>query len=191
MKDKILLSLLSAILFLLLTAAREPESRLQQISTYVDEIGYQLHHHKVEIDLFHERLQTLETTVHDHSQEISKIQSQHLEGTRLRHIEEEQKAFLADLKNLKTELMHCINKQSQLEKSLHTQLKELQINLQKALALLGTNSNPHQEENYYIVKPGDSLGLIAQNLKISLKSLKEANQLSNDNIYVGQKLRLP
>ncbi|AZB43179.1 peptidoglycan endopeptidase [Bacillus sp. FJAT-42376] len=41
------------------------------------------------------------------------------------------------------------------------------------------------------VKSGDSLSKIAYQYKVSLKALKEANQLTSDMIYIGQVLQLP
>lgn len=43
----------------------------------------------------------------------------------------------------------------------------------------------------YVVKSGDSLWKIARNNGTSVKAIKEANQLSSDNLKIGQKLRLP
>lgn len=43
----------------------------------------------------------------------------------------------------------------------------------------------------YVVKPGDSLSLIAKRNSTTVKALKEANNLKNDKIAAGQKLVLP
>ena len=43
----------------------------------------------------------------------------------------------------------------------------------------------------YRVKAGDSLEKIAKQNQTTIKKLKEANQLANDQIIVGQKLKLP
>ena len=47
------------------------------------------------------------------------------------------------------------------------------------------------ETTEYIVKSGDMLGRIAGKYQLSVKELKELNQLSSDRIYVGQKLKVP
>ncbi|NHC42855.1 LysM peptidoglycan-binding domain-containing protein [Bacillus sp. MM2020_1] len=43
----------------------------------------------------------------------------------------------------------------------------------------------------YVVKSGDTLGMIAGRYQLSVKELIELNQLSSDRIYVGQKLKVP
>ena len=43
----------------------------------------------------------------------------------------------------------------------------------------------------YVVKEGDTLGLIARKHGITIAALKKANNLKADRIYVGQKLRIP
>ena len=43
----------------------------------------------------------------------------------------------------------------------------------------------------YTVRPGDTLYLIAQRNGVSVNSIKSANGLSGDTIYVGQKLVIP
>lgn len=43
----------------------------------------------------------------------------------------------------------------------------------------------------HTVQKGDSLSVLAQNYKSSVKIIKEINKLKNDNIWVGQKLRIP
>lgn len=47
---------------------------------------------------------------------------------------------------------------------------------------------PHRE---YEVQPGDTLSLIAAAFKTTVPKVKEMNNLKNDNIRVGQKLKLP
>jgi LysM repeat protein len=49
------------------------------------------------------------------------------------------------------------------------------------------SDNPH----IYKVQPGDSLERIARAKKVSVQSLRDANQLNNDRIIVGQKLKIP
>lgn len=46
-------------------------------------------------------------------------------------------------------------------------------------------------DNYYIVKNGDTLWSIAKRLKVSLNELKKANNLTGNLINVGQKLLIP
>ena len=43
----------------------------------------------------------------------------------------------------------------------------------------------------HVVKPGETLFKIAQKYNLSLKELRRTNRLKNDQIYVGQKLKIP
>lgn len=43
----------------------------------------------------------------------------------------------------------------------------------------------------YVVKSGDSLSKIAANHRVKLKDLREVNNLQNDNLKIGQKLKIP
>lgn len=43
----------------------------------------------------------------------------------------------------------------------------------------------------YVVKKGDALSIIARRNGVSLKALKQANNLTSDNIRIGQKLVIP
>lgn len=43
----------------------------------------------------------------------------------------------------------------------------------------------------YKVEAGDTLSLIAEGFKTRISVIKELNNLKNDSIYVGQKLRVP
>jgi len=47
---------------------------------------------------------------------------------------------------------------------------------------------PHVE---YVVKPGDTLSLIAEAFNTSVTKIKEMNNLKGNNLKVGQKLNLP
>ena len=43
----------------------------------------------------------------------------------------------------------------------------------------------------YVVKEGDTLGIIARKFNVTIAAIKKANNLSAGTIYVGQKLRIP
>lgn len=48
-----------------------------------------------------------------------------------------------------------------------------------------------QQGYVYLVKAGDNLSIIANRYNVSIKTLKNYNDLSKDTIYVGQKLKIP
>ena len=47
---------------------------------------------------------------------------------------------------------------------------------------------PHRE---YVVEAGDTLSLISQATGVSIRRIKEMNNMKNDNLRIGQKLMLP
>ena len=58
-----------------------------------------------------------------------------------------------------------------------------------------SHSNEHAEtapsgKKVYIVKKGDTLSGIAQKHKTTVSKLKKLNHLKNDNLQIGQKLKL-
>lgn len=68
----------------------------------------------------------------------------------------------------------------QLQKAINTLVDALQIEGVKSDSL-----------TVYEVKSGDSLEKIAKRHKTSVSKLKEANQLKNDRIFIGQTLKIP
>lgn len=112
------------------------------------------------------------------------------------------KGFAQDLKELRSHSnQHASNYQDtqtrikDLERVVQAQSESID-HLRSALTALMDGlkgSEPEIEGNYtiYQVKSGDSLGLIASRNKVSLKRLKEINNLKNDVIFTGQKLKIP
>ena len=49
----------------------------------------------------------------------------------------------------------------------------------------------HNVETTYTVKSGDTLARIAKQHRLTIKALKSVNDLDNDNLVVGMKLKLP
>ncbi len=58
-------------------------------------------------------------------------------------------------------------------------------------SLGNVDSENKDNESLYVVKKGDSLGHIAVKFGISVKDLKSANALTNDNLSIGKVLRVP
>lgn len=56
---------------------------------------------------------------------------------------------------------------------------------------LGVNYNPVSGEDYYIVKKGDSLYGIANKYNTTVSELKSINNLTTNNLSIGQVLKLP
>ncbi|MBQ3020818.1 MAG: LysM peptidoglycan-binding domain-containing protein [Bacilli bacterium] len=58
-------------------------------------------------------------------------------------------------------------------------------------AVLDYKNIPYEQEGYYTVKKGDSLWSIANNYNTSVNTLKQLNNLTTNNLSIGQKLKLP
>lgn len=65
------------------------------------------------------------------------------------------------------------------------------LNIGQVLIIPGTNVTPPSSGNTYIVKSGDSLWKIANNFGVSVDDIKNVNNLTNNNLSVGQVLVIP
>jgi LysM repeat protein len=54
-----------------------------------------------------------------------------------------------------------------------------------------TSAATPMDGNIYIVKTGDSLWKIARSQKVSVSSIKQANNLTSESLKIGQKLHIP
>ncbi|MBG9979861.1 LysM peptidoglycan-binding domain-containing protein [Facklamia lactis] len=52
-------------------------------------------------------------------------------------------------------------------------------------------TNPKPQDNYYIVRAGESLGIIARKFNTTVSELKRLNNLSSDLIHPNQTLKIP
>ena len=102
-------------------------------------------------------------------------------------------AMEQDLKQLGTLYQKSLEKISQLETQISSHEKRFQevVKLQNTLSSLSKTIVPTQSEAPYQVQSGDSLEKIARRYKTSVAALKQLNQLSSDQIRVGQLLKIP
>jgi len=68
-------------------------------------------------------------------------------------------------------------------------LKNNRINIGDVLLIPGTQGNPSTSK--YVVVTGDTLGEIGNKFGVSVKELKDANNLTKNDLYVGMKLVVP
>ncbi len=168
---------------------------IQEMRLALDQMGYQVHGHQSEIDLFQERIQKLERSVEALGGQVSAGQRDRTVESRLAHLEKAHETLIADFKSLKSHLNEtnnslaaCQNKLSKIDQQLSSDISGLKHSLQSMLALLKGEAI---DEGVYVVKSGDSLGQIALDNKTDIKTIKQLNNLSSDRIYIGQKLNIP
>jgi len=97
------------------------------------------------------------------------------------------------LKDFKAQKDESDTRIKELEKTVSKQSDSIE-HLKSALSSLIDGFKGEKSDSSYAtyeVKSGDSLGVIAQQCKVSIKLLKELNKLKSDAIYKGQKLRIP
>lgn len=171
---------------------------IQEMRVSLDQVGYQVHSHQIEIDLFQERLDRLEKSLDILSRQLKQGKQESAVENRLAKLERAHDTLISDIKSLRghlnetnSSLASCQAKLSQIDKQLSSDIKGLKSSLESMLALLQKGEPSPETSALYVVKPGDSLGQIALDHKTDIKTLKQVNNLVSDTIYVGQKLILP
>lgn len=115
--------------------------------------------------------------------------------TALQQISQDNAAFKKTLEKLGDTLMALHERIAGYETALAQHGSNV-THLQTALSTLteafqDPSSPPPGDASSYKVQPGDSLGKIAVKFGVSLKALREANNLSSDKIIAGQSLAIP
>ncbi|CRX38911.1 LysM peptidoglycan-binding domain-containing protein [Estrella lausannensis] len=174
-------------------------------------VRHELSNLQTEINVINERLRTQEDVIEALKRDLESAKKKNNEEAKGKIGSLDQKfssqdstikGFAQDLKELKNHSNHHATsyqdtqaRLKDLEKIVQAQNDSIE-HLRSALTALmdGLKSpEPESDGNYvtYQVKSGDSLGLIASKNKLSIKRLKEINNLKNDVIFTGQKLKVP
>lgn len=186
--------------------------QMREIRDSLDYLRREVNNHEEEIRVFEQKALTQEDvleTLRKEANESHQSQKQHLKNnqeqleTKVAVIETSSKAFNSDLKQLKThsnetqELLKTYrDKIASLEKTVDTLTRNLD-NMQSAVNSLvevlkvGTTTSYEGVSKTYKVKAGDSLEKIARAAGTTIKVIKELNNLSKDQIVIGQTLKLP
>lgn len=102
---------------------------------------------------------------------------------------------LGQYKQKMTELETLLQVQSQqmqnLEAALQSMMEVWQAKETAKEIVKDITNKANESGKTYKVQSGDSLGKIAQNHKVSVQALRDANQLTNDRIIIGQTLKIP
>lgn len=128
----------------------------------------------------------------------------------LTNLETMVRGLMNDLRQIKTQSNDSVTvlgqykqKISELENLLQAQsqhMQNLEVALQSMIEVwqakeaareIASKTNEFGSGKTYKVQPGDSLEKISRSQKVSVQALREANQLVNDRILVGQTLKIP
>jgi LysM repeat protein len=167
--------------------------------TFLD-LRHELDNHETEIRIFDERLATQENIIDSLRQQLLETVQKNRElvkgnsssfDARITNLETAVGNILTDLRQLQSHANESNKALSQHKQKLtdtNHQIESLHDSL-KAL-LKDLQSDPSEPTNIYHVQNGDSLEKIARKNNISLKKLKELNDLVNDRIFIGQILKI-
>ena len=107
------------------------------------------------------------------------------------------KGLASDIKELKSSINQSTIASDERIKLLEKTIAKQNETIEHLRSALGSlvegikGSEPADKYTVYEVKLGDSLGVIAKRNKVSVKLIKELNQLKSEIIYKGQKLKIP
>ena len=110
-------------------------------------------------------------------------------------VEMENARLMQDLQRLRNESAQLSRRMSSLEakqtREMNELIKRVEGLLKKSVASRPSSKPSRGSGREHVVEAGHTLSAIAQAYGVSVKSIKRANSLKNDSIYVGQKLFIP
>ena len=188
---------------------------MREILDSLDNLRHEVNNHEAEIRMFEEKfknqeeiLDTLRTQMTSTLQAVKetlKSQSSTLEA-RLTSHENAAKGFSTDFKSYTNDYAQTFSDYKKrivdLEKMIDVQnhnIENLQAALNSVMDALQVKDIPQDKAvadpesgspKIYRVKSGDSLEKIARQNQTTIKKLKELNNLTSDQIIIGQKLKL-
>lgn len=195
-------------------------SILRQLRNGLADLKHEMRNQEAEIHLFENKLQSQESAFEDLRQQLNEEMQSQLESVKasiinlegktetldqlIKNLDNLVKGLTSDARQIKTQTNESITvlgqykqKISELEGLLQTQnqhMQTLELAMQSMMEVWQakeTASKTNEILKTYKVQPGDSLEKIARIQKVSVQALREANQLTNDRIIVGQILKIP
>ncbi len=189
---------------------------LREVLDNLDNLKNEVQIHESQIMTFEEKFKNLEEIIDSLRLQTSSA----VQGVKeaLRNHSSQFEAKLTDQQNAAKELTHDVksfanenqqllndfkNRITELEKTIDLQNRNIE-NLQSALSSMidvikDKDTGSEKLESHiaempskiYKVKAGDSLEKIAKQQQTSIKKLKELNNLTGDQIIIGQRLKIP
>lgn len=156
-------------------------------------LQHTIENQEAEIRTLDEKLSTQDAVLDALRQKIMDLDHTNREFVKGNAIALEKKVLQLDstINQIQEEIRSLRAHHKQKTEELESQVASLRKGIEKVLAAIEGESSPREAEGtYYEVKAGDSLDKIAKKYKISLKQLKEWNNLKGDKIFKGQKLRI-
>lgn len=167
----------------LLAQGRYGDSNTRELWDSVEALRHEVANHEAEIRVFDEKFKSQEEIVDSLSSQFKDSVKSVKNSTANSNQDANQQ--IADFKK----------RIANLEKVVEQQTRNLE-NMQKALsslieAIQGKDAPSTNGKQIYRVKSGDSLEKIAKQNHTTIKKLKELNNLTGDQIIIGQKIELP
>ena len=164
---------------------------LNDLRDEISDLKHSLNNTQVELQILDEQVknqeQALKKNKNAYPHSDSGNNTVNLEKKVLSH-EKQQTKMVTETKQL---LSHA-NQTSDCLEEYSKKIAELEILLQhQKQTVAHPQQNRGAAKNIYIVKPGDSLEKISRNHKITVNSLKEENNLTQNKIIIGQELKIP
>lgn len=160
----------------------------------LDTISHAISNHDAEIEVLQEKLRTQEELVESLQKQIKETQKASLSNSSA-----SERLLKAEVQKLQTHANDSSKSLAQYKKKIEELEQQLESQSQ-SLATLQAVFNTMMEaleldnpttNNPYTVKNGDSLGKIALQHHTTIAEIKKLNNLKNDKINIGQRLKLP
>lgn len=192
------------------SAGEQERSLIRKMYDRLDRMCHEMGNQETELKVFDEKLRNLEDTIEDLRRRLDNAlvaQEDEIKGSKLT-IENKMSTHDSTIKGVVTDLQklqsHANTSVSAIE-DYRSQVSELESivrnqnrnidNLKAAvkslMEALGGTDGAIDSYRLYHVQSGDSLGLIAQKNNTTIRDIKDLNNLKNDVIIVGQKLKIP
>ena len=179
-------------------------------SKAISSLQHQIRNQEHEIAMLQKRIENQADIIESMRSDVAKQLSQtrdiqqkngQISVSRIEKIETNLEKLVKDLKNYKTHANETSDAIEKLQKGIKSLEEGRSANseqikdLEKALRLLtqavsGKSDSAAVANGCYRVKPGDSLDKIAKATGVSVKAIREMNNLDSDKIFPGQELIL-
>ncbi len=167
---------------------------MREMLDTLDALRHDINNHEAEIRMFEEKFKNQEDILDSLRRQTTAAVQAVKESSKIAGQETLAQGLSNDFKSYAKDSTQALSEYKarliELEKNVELQNHNIE-NLQAAMNSILEAMQVTDSAKFYQVKPGDSLGEIAKKNKTTIKKLKELNNLTSDQIIVGQKLKLP